>query len=69
MRVAKARQMDIMRAMKYVLVFIALCATAAGQMRVGIIGTDTSHVTAFTKVLNDPSAPDHIPGARIVPPL
>ena len=58
--------MDIMRAMKYVLAFIALCATATGQMRVGIIGTDTSHVTAFTKVLNDPSSPDHIPGARIV---
>ncbi len=36
------------------------------QIRVGIIGTDTSHVPAFTKVLNDPSSPDHIPGARVV---
>ena len=45
---------------------MTLCGMAAGQMRLGIIGTDTSHVTAFTKVLNDPAAPDHIPGARVV---
>jgi hypothetical protein len=35
-------------------------------IRIGIIGLDTSHVTAFTKLLNDPSAPDHVPGARVV---
>lgn len=32
----------------------------------GIIGTDTSHVIAFSKVLNDAKNPDHIAGARIV---
>lgn len=32
----------------------------------GIIGTDTSHVVAFTKILNDPASPDHLPGARVV---
>lgn len=43
-----------------------LCAQAA-DIRVGIIGTDTSHVPAFTKLLNgDPSEPGHIPGARVV---
>jgi len=41
------------------------CAFAA-DLRVGIIGTDTSHVPAFTKLLNDPTAPDRIPGARVV---
>jgi hypothetical protein len=40
--------------------------TAAAQIRVGIIGTDTSHVPAFTRLLNDPSAPEHIPGAKVV---
>jgi hypothetical protein len=39
---------------------------AAADVRLGIIGTDTSHVTAFARVLNDPSAPDYLPGARIV---
>jgi predicted dehydrogenase len=49
-------------------VFIALlfAAAAHGQLRLGIIGTDTSHVTAFAKLLNDPLSPDHIPGAVIV---
>ncbi len=43
-----------------------LCAPAA-DIRVGIIGTDTSHVVAFTKLLDgDPAAPDHIAGARVV---
>lgn len=36
------------------------------EMRLGIIGTDTSHVVAFTRVLNDPANPDHIPGFRVV---
>ena len=35
-------------------------------IKVGIIGTDTSHVPAFTKLLNDPKEPGYIPGARVV---
>jgi hypothetical protein len=35
-------------------------------IRVGIIGTDTSHVTAFTRLLNDANDPNHVPGARVV---
>src|ERR1039458_6127520 len=38
----------------------------AADLRIGIIGTDTSHATAFTKILNDDTAPDHVPGARVV---
>lgn len=49
------------------LLLALLCATGVNaQMRVGIIGTDTSHVIAFTKLLNDPLSPDHVPGATIV---
>jgi predicted dehydrogenase len=36
------------------------------EIRIGIIGLDTSHVTAFTKLLNDPSDPHHVSGGRIV---
>jgi hypothetical protein len=44
----------------------ALCLWGA-DFRVGIIGTDTSHVPAFTKLLNDdPGQPGHIAGARVV---
>jgi len=50
---------------------LAVLAAAPGaaqtaEIRVGIIGTDTSHVTAFTKLLNDKSDPNHVPGARVV---
>ncbi len=35
-------------------------------IRIGLIGLDTSHVTAFTELLNYADAPHHIPGARVV---
>lgn len=38
----------------------------AADLRLGIVGTDTSHVIDFAKLLNDSSSPDYVPGARIV---
>lgn len=38
----------------------------AADIRVGIIGLDTSHVVAFTRLLNDPDAKDHVRGAKVV---
>lgn len=38
----------------------------ASDLRLGIIGTDTSHAVVFTKILNDASNPDHVDGARVV---
>ncbi len=38
----------------------------AEDLRVGIIGLDTSHVIAFTKLLNDEKYPNHIAGAKVV---
>ncbi|MCL5742605.1 MAG: Gfo/Idh/MocA family oxidoreductase [Acidobacteria bacterium] len=53
--------------MKRFLMFLLLASCAAGaELRLGIIGTDTSHVIAFTKLLNDTASPDRIPGARVV---
>jgi predicted dehydrogenase len=45
---------------------MTLSAQAADELRVGMIGLDTSHVTAFTAVLNDPKNPNHIPGAKVI---
>jgi len=36
------------------------------QLRVGIIGLDTSHVMAFTNILNDESAKPDVAGCRVV---
>jgi len=38
----------------------------ADDLKIGIIGLDTSHCTAFTKILNDPAAPNHVPGGKVV---
>src|SRR5437016_7355393 len=46
---------------------LACCAgTFAADLRLGIIGCDTSHVTAFTETLNNPQAKDHVPGGKVV---
>src|SRR3954454_2189117 len=39
---------------------------AQKPIRVGIIGLDTSHVPAFTKILNDPKASGDLAGFRVV---
>ena len=53
--------------MKYCVILSLLCAMCArAEVRLGIIGTDTSHVIAFTKILNDQTSPDYVPGARVV---
>ena len=36
------------------------------ELKVGMIGLDTSHVSAFVKLLNDPTNEFHVPGVRIV---
>lgn len=38
----------------------------ATTLKLGIVGLDTSHATAFTELLHDPQHPHHIPGARVV---
>lgn len=38
----------------------------AMTLKVGLIGLDTSHVPAFTRILNDTSLEHHVPGARVV---
>ena len=39
---------------------------AGADLRIGLIGLDTSHVIAFTKSLNDSSSQDFVPGGRVV---
>ncbi len=57
--------------MKYLaivaLVLIAASADlTAADLRLGLVGLDTSHVTAFTEVLHNPKNKDYVPGARVV---
>lgn len=56
--------------MKYFLLCVSCLVTGsltlAADLRIGIIGTDTSHVPAFTRVINDPAHKDHAPGGKVV---
>ena len=38
---------------------------AGKELRIGLIGLDMSHAVDFTARLNDPSHPEHVPGARV----
>ncbi|HLV02546.1 MAG TPA: Gfo/Idh/MocA family oxidoreductase [Acidobacteriota bacterium] len=42
-----------------------LCAQP-DPIRIGMIGIDTSHATAFTEILNNPQSPEHVPGGKVV---
>jgi predicted dehydrogenase len=45
----------------------ALSASSpAAEIRLGLIGLDTSHAPAFTELLNNPAAKDHVAGAKVV---
>ncbi|MCI0339045.1 MAG: Gfo/Idh/MocA family oxidoreductase [Acidobacteria bacterium] len=44
----------------------SVAQTRTAEIRIGIIGCDTSHVTAFTRLLNDKNDQNHVPGARVV---
>jgi predicted dehydrogenase len=45
---------------------ISTIASAEKPIKVGLIGLDTSHAPAFTKLLNDATDEDYVPGAKVV---
>jgi predicted dehydrogenase len=47
---------------------IRIAGSGQGEstVRVGLVGLDTSHASAFAGILNDPNNPLHIPGAKVV---
>jgi len=59
------REMSNFRIILCVSLFVLL-PLSAQDLRIGIIGTDISHVIHFSRILNNASDPEHVPGARIV---
>jgi predicted dehydrogenase len=53
---------------RWLLPILLAGASVAGaqDIRIGLLGLDTSHVIQFSKLFNDPSNPAHVAGARIV---
>lgn len=56
----------IRRIALHVLFLPVLAVLQAADLRIGIIGLDTSHATAFTDILNDVKSKDHVPGGKVV---
>jgi hypothetical protein len=48
------------------LLLAAMLQLQAADLRIGMIGLDTSHVGAFTKLLNDSKDSNHVPGGQVV---
>lgn len=42
------------------------CVCSAADLRIGLIGCDTSHAVAFTEALNNPQAKAHVAGGKVV---
>jgi hypothetical protein len=55
----------MLRLLLFALVLGAL-SVSGQELRLGIIGTDVSHVIHFTRILNNASDPEHVAGARVV---
>lgn len=55
-------------ALSCLFVFVATVAVAedANQIRIGMIGLDTSHCIAFTKILNDENAAPEVANCKVV---
>jgi hypothetical protein len=64
---AERRQIQRMKFQFLLAAVVVGCVAARGaELRLGIIGCDTSHVVAFTETLNNPEAKGHVPGGKVV---
>ena len=48
------------------LLVLTIGSVSAAELKRGMIGLDTSHVIAFTKLLNETNNKDYIPGGKVV---
>ncbi len=54
------------RRLLFVLCLFLSAYTHAKELKLGLIGLDTSHVVAFTKILNDETAKGHVSGGKVI---
>lgn len=52
--------------MRSLLFLMTALSCFAAELRIGMIGLDTSHVTAFTSLLNNEKNPKYVPGGKVV---
>ena len=55
-----------MRVILFLLLLLTGFVSTSAELRLGIIGCDTSHATAFTEAFNNPQGKDYVPGGKVV---
>jgi len=50
----------------FLVLSVVLTTSSADDLKLGMIGLDSSHATAFTEILNKPDAPGHVAGGKVV---
>jgi hypothetical protein len=55
-----------MKPFTFIAIFALCLNPLAADLKVGIIGLDTSHVIAFTELLNNPKNSKYVPGGKVV---
>jgi Oxidoreductase family, NAD-binding Rossmann fold len=56
----------VMKTITAILLLVMPSVVSGAELRLGLVGTDTSHVVDLATNFNDPAAPSHVAGARIV---
>ncbi len=46
--------------------FFLFVSIHAAELKIGMIGLDTSHATAFTELINNPTNKQHVPGGKVM---
>jgi hypothetical protein len=49
-----------------ILAFSTSICVSAADLKIGLIGLDTSHVIAFTELINNTTNKNHVPGGKVV---
>jgi predicted dehydrogenase len=45
---------------------LVVASASSAEIRIGMIGLDTSHAIAFTELINNPANKQHVPGGKVV---
>ena len=45
---------------------LTVLSVGAAELKIGLIGLDTSHVIAFTELINNATNKNHVPGGKVV---
>lgn len=52
--------------MRSLALFVGIAVANAAEIKIGMIGLDTSHVPAMAELINNPQSKKHVPGGKVI---